>query len=141
MLSKPWRMIKGAKQPALAKKFLDWASTADMQKLYETNKIFFIPTNPDVKVQDPALDMSKVKLRRSRYPEGRQGSPAARRPLDQRSNQMKRDPALICALATPCGWRLGLFVLYPFARLLQVTFYADGYFSVASLDAHLYQLV
>ena len=33
-----------------------------MQKLYETNKIFFIPTNPDVKVQDPALDMGKVKL-------------------------------------------------------------------------------
>ncbi len=55
-------MIKGAKQPELAKKFLDWASTADMQKLYETNKIFFIPTNPDVKVTDPALDMSKVKF-------------------------------------------------------------------------------
>ncbi len=55
-------MIKGAKQPALAKKFLDWASTADMQKLYETNKIFFIPTSPDVKSKDPALDMSKVKF-------------------------------------------------------------------------------
>ena len=55
-------MIKGAKQPELAKKFLDWASTADMQKLYETNKIFFIPTSPDVKSKDPALDMSKVKF-------------------------------------------------------------------------------
>ena len=55
-------MIKGAKQPELAKKFLDWASTADMQKLYESSKIFFIPTNPDVKVSDPALDVSKVKF-------------------------------------------------------------------------------
>ena len=55
-------MIKGAKQPELSKKFLDWASTADMQKLYETNKIFFIPTSPDVKSKDPALDMSKVKF-------------------------------------------------------------------------------
>lgn len=55
-------LIKGAKQPALAKKFLDWASTADMQKLYEANKINFIPTNPDVKVTDPALDMTKVKM-------------------------------------------------------------------------------
>jgi iron(III) transport system substrate-binding protein len=55
-------LIKGAKQPALAKKFLDWASTADMQKLYETNKINFIPTSPDVKVTDPSLDMTKVKM-------------------------------------------------------------------------------
>ena len=55
-------MIKGAKQPELAKKFLDWASTADMQKIYETSKIFFIPTNPEVKVSDPALDVSKVKF-------------------------------------------------------------------------------
>jgi len=55
-------MIKGAKQPDLAKKFLDWASGRDMQQLYEKNKINFIPTNPEVKVADPALDMSKVKL-------------------------------------------------------------------------------
>ena len=55
-------MIKGAKQPELAKNFLDWASTADMQKIYETSKFFFIPTNPEVKVSDPALDVSKVKF-------------------------------------------------------------------------------
>ena len=45
---------------------------------------------------------------------------------------MRRDPALISALAA-LWLSLGLFVLYPFARLLQVTFIADGYFSVASL--------
>jgi iron(III) transport system substrate-binding protein len=55
-------MINKAKQPALAKKFLDWASTADMQKLYESSKINFLPTSPDVKVTDPALDVSKVKF-------------------------------------------------------------------------------
>ena len=45
---------------------------------------------------------------------------------------MRRDPALTSALAA-LWLSLGLFVLYPFARLLQVTFFADGYFSVASL--------
>ena len=33
-----------------------------MQKINETSKIFFIPTNPEVKVSDPALDVSKVKF-------------------------------------------------------------------------------
>ena len=55
-------MIKGAKQPELAKKFLDWASGADMQQLYEKKNINFLPTHPEVKISDPALDMSKVKL-------------------------------------------------------------------------------
>ncbi len=55
-------MIKGAKQPELAKKFLDWAAGENMQQLYEKHKINFIPTNPSVKVTEPALDMSKVKL-------------------------------------------------------------------------------
>jgi iron(III) transport system substrate-binding protein len=55
-------LIKGAKQPDLAKKFLDWAADKNMQQLYEKNKINFIPTNPEVKISDPALDMSKVKL-------------------------------------------------------------------------------
>lgn len=55
-------MIKGAKQPELAKKFLDWAAGETMQQLYEKHKINFIPTNPNVKVTEPALDMAKVKL-------------------------------------------------------------------------------
>ena len=46
---------------------------------------------------------------------------------------MKRDPALVSAIAT-LWLALGVFVLYPFARLLQVTFFADGYFSLASLE-------
>ncbi len=46
---------------------------------------------------------------------------------------MKRDPALVSAIAT-LWLALGVFVLYPFARLLEVTFFADGYFSLASLE-------
>ena len=45
---------------------------------------------------------------------------------------MRRDPALIAALSA-LWLSLGVFVLYPFARLLQITFFADGYFSVGSL--------
>lgn len=55
-------MIKGAKQPELAKQFLDWAAGENMQQLYEKHKVNFIPTNPNVKVSEPALDMAKVKL-------------------------------------------------------------------------------
>ena len=46
---------------------------------------------------------------------------------------MKRDPALVSAIAA-LWLALGVFVLYPFARLLQVTFFADGHFSLASLE-------
>ena len=54
--------IKGAKHPELAKKFLDWASTERMQKLYEENGINLIPSNPHVPVSDPALDISKIEI-------------------------------------------------------------------------------
>ena len=46
---------------------------------------------------------------------------------------MRRDPALVAALAT-LWLALGVFVLYPCARLLQITFFADGVFSLASLQ-------
>ena len=55
-------LVKGARQPELAKKFLDWASTARMQQIYETSKINLIPSNPNVKVINPGLDVSKVKI-------------------------------------------------------------------------------
>jgi len=55
-------LVKGAKHPDLAKKFLDWASTERMQKLYEENDINLIPSNPNVPVFDPALDISKIKV-------------------------------------------------------------------------------
>ena len=55
-------LVKGARQPELAKKFLDWASTERMQRIYETSRINLIPSNPGVKVTSPGLDLSKVKI-------------------------------------------------------------------------------
>lgn len=55
-------LIRGAKNPELGRKFLDWASGPSMQRLYEEKKIHLIPTHPDVKTKNPALDMSGVKL-------------------------------------------------------------------------------
>ena len=55
-------MIRGAKHPELAQKFIDWASGARMQKIYEEQNINLIPTYPGVKLHNPALDMSEVNL-------------------------------------------------------------------------------
>ncbi|WP_350449553.1 ABC transporter substrate-binding protein [Aminobacterium mobile] len=55
-------LVKGAKNPDLAKKFLDWASTERMQRIYEGSQINLIPSNPDVKISNPGLDMSKVNV-------------------------------------------------------------------------------
>ncbi len=55
-------MIKGSKQPELAKQFLDWASSQNMQNLYETKKLNYVPADPTIKLSDPAMDVSKVNL-------------------------------------------------------------------------------
>jgi len=55
-------ILKGAKHLAAAKKLMDWASTKKLGEFMVANKICYIPTRPDVKVTDPALDMSKMKL-------------------------------------------------------------------------------
>lgn len=47
-------------------------------------------------------------------------------------NPMRRDPALIPAIAT-IWTALGVFVLYPLLRLIAITFFADGRFSAASV--------
>ena len=41
-------LIKGAKNPAGGKKLIDWATSADMQSLFEPDKINFVPANPQV---------------------------------------------------------------------------------------------
>lgn len=55
-------ILKGAKNVDLAKKLLDWASTKRLGEVMMAEKINYIPTRPDVKVSNPALDMSQVKL-------------------------------------------------------------------------------
>ncbi len=55
-------ILKGAKNLDAAKKLMDWASTKRLGEVMVAQKINYIPTRPDVKVTNPALDMSKVKL-------------------------------------------------------------------------------
>ena len=55
-------LIKGAKNSELGKRFLDWAASPDMQRLYEREKINLIPTHPEVTLENPSLDMKDVKL-------------------------------------------------------------------------------
>ena len=44
-------LLKGAKNPDLGKKLIDWAASSAMQNLYSKYKINFIPANPAVKVE------------------------------------------------------------------------------------------
>ena len=44
-------LIKGAKNPAAAKKLIDWASSPAMQALFARHKINFMPAHPDVPVE------------------------------------------------------------------------------------------
>ncbi|MFA6846108.1 MAG: extracellular solute-binding protein, partial [Sphaerochaetaceae bacterium] len=55
-------ILTGAKNPAAAKKLMDWASSKRLGEVMMANNICYIPTRPDIKVDNPALDMSKVKL-------------------------------------------------------------------------------
>ncbi len=47
-------LLKGAKNPELGKKLIDWAASAAMQGLFAKYKINFVPAHPDVKVE-PSL--------------------------------------------------------------------------------------
>ena len=47
-------LIKGAKNPALGKKLIDWASSPAMQGQFSKYKINFVPAHPDVAL-DPGL--------------------------------------------------------------------------------------
>lgn len=44
-------LIKGAQHPGLAKKLIDWATSAQMQNLYAKYEINFVPAAPGVEVQ------------------------------------------------------------------------------------------
>ncbi len=52
-------LIKGAKNPELGKKLIDWAASPAMQSLYAKYKINFIPTHPDVKVEPSLAEVLK----------------------------------------------------------------------------------
>ena len=44
-------LVKGAKNPELAKKLIDWAASPAMQGLYAKSKINFVPAHPDVQTE------------------------------------------------------------------------------------------
>lgn len=44
-------LIKGAQNPELGKKLIDWATSPEMQSLYATYKINFVPAHPDVAIE------------------------------------------------------------------------------------------
>lgn len=52
-------LIKGAKNPALGKKLIDWASSPAMQSLFAPYKINFIPAHPDVKIEPSLAEVLK----------------------------------------------------------------------------------
>ncbi|MCL2001435.1 MAG: ABC transporter substrate-binding protein [Planctomycetes bacterium] len=55
-------IIKGTKNLAAAKKFMDWASSSDFADFLLTNKINYVPVHKDANVTDPVLDISKQKF-------------------------------------------------------------------------------
>ena len=52
-------LLKGAKNPALGKKLIDWATSPAMQLLYARHKINFVPAHPEVKVEPTLAEVLK----------------------------------------------------------------------------------
>lgn len=52
-------LIKGAKNPALGKKLIDWAASPAMQSLFAKYKINFVPAHPDVKIEPSLAEVLK----------------------------------------------------------------------------------
>ena len=52
-------LLKGAKNPELGKKLIDWATSSAMQGLFARYKINFVPANPDVALEPGLADVLK----------------------------------------------------------------------------------
>ena len=55
-------LVKGAKLPKEAKEFLDWATSPKLAEFLIKNKIRYVPTRTDVKVDDPVLDLKNIHM-------------------------------------------------------------------------------
>ncbi|MFA6688607.1 MAG: ABC transporter substrate-binding protein [Sphaerochaetaceae bacterium] len=55
-------IINGAKNLEAAKTLMDWAASKRLGEVMVADSINYIPTRPDVKVTNPALDMTQVNL-------------------------------------------------------------------------------
>jgi len=52
-------LLKGAKNPEVGKKLIDWAASPAMQSLFAKYKINFVPAHPDVKVEASLAEVLK----------------------------------------------------------------------------------
>ena len=132
-------LIKGAKNPELAKKLIDWATSPAMQNQFAKYKINFVPAQSGRSQIEPSLAAvlkgAKIFADRRRL-RGREPE-AHRRPLDRRSPEpvsapvpwpappgrradgrraAHRDPA-VAVTALVLWLLLALFVVYPLAML------------------------
>lgn len=55
-------LIKNAKHPEAAKKFIEWSLTAEAQDLAATVGTYSLPTNPDAVITSDMVDTSKLKM-------------------------------------------------------------------------------
>ena len=54
-------VVKGGKNNAEAKKFVDWATSKKFAEFIVANKINYVPTRNDVKTSNQILDLTKIK--------------------------------------------------------------------------------
>ncbi len=52
-------LLKGAKNPELGKKLIDWAASPAMQSLFAKHKINFVPAHPEVKIEPSLAEVLK----------------------------------------------------------------------------------
>jgi iron(III) transport system substrate-binding protein len=52
-------LLKGAKNPELGKKLIDWATSPGMQGTFAKHKINFVPAHPDVQVEASLAEVLK----------------------------------------------------------------------------------
>ncbi|WP_371583202.1 ABC transporter substrate-binding protein [Streptomyces sp. NBC_01314] len=55
-------LVKGAKNPTSAKKFVDWALTPEAQEIGPGVKAYQFPTNPEARVSDKVVDLASIKV-------------------------------------------------------------------------------
>ena len=54
-------VVKGGKNNAEAKKFVDWATSKKFAEFIVANKINYVPTRNDVKTRNPNIGITKIK--------------------------------------------------------------------------------
>jgi iron(III) transport system substrate-binding protein len=72
-------LVKGGKNGGEARKFYEWALTADAQKIGAANRSYQVPSNAEAPIPKEAPDLSKIKL--ISYDFAKYGSSAERKRL------------------------------------------------------------